>query len=87
MQDAGNGIGPIELAISRGMLDGSRRDGVCAVSAGIDERMLTQNIDNARDAARIGVDATDGVWLENRRAIGSRYAEPLLDVAAGLFKR
>jgi hypothetical protein len=49
--------------------------------------MLAQNIDNARDTTRIGMDRADSVRLKDRRAIGSRNAESLLDIAIGLLQR
>src|ERR1700740_301278 len=87
VQDASDGIGAIELTVAGGALNSVWRNGADAVSAGIDKRMLAENVDHAGNAAGIGVDAGYRVGLKYGTTIGSCDAESLADIAVSLFRR
>jgi len=86
VQDAGDGIDAIQLAILRGLFDGAWRNSAGPVCAGVDERMLAENVDHARDPPSVGVHGADCVWLKNGLPISACDAKPLTNVAMSLFE-
>src|SRR5260370_2995298 len=77
----------MELIITGGAFNRVWRDGADAVSAGIDKRMLAENVDHAGNALGRDVDAAYRLGLKYGITIASGDAKSLADIALSPFRR
>ena len=79
IEQAADGLDLVELAVVRGAFDKFRRNDAAAFGTRIDQRMLTKKIDDAGNAARIGVNGSSGFWVKDRLC-SARSAKARLNV-------
>jgi len=86
VEDASDGVGTIKLAVVRGLLNGGCRNDAGVFRAGVDERMLREDVDYTGNPSRVSVDGAHCIGLKNRLTVGACYAEAFADVAICLLE-
>src|SRR5579885_2562243 len=77
----GYGVYLIQLEVARGLLDSARRDRADLVHISVDQRMLTEQVDDSRNSLRVIEYRFDGLFRENRGTVGSADPKALRDVS------
>ena len=62
-------------------------DRLAAVAIGVNQQMLTENVDDARDPARDPVNQRECVGFENFGIAGARDTQSAVDILGGLLRR
>src|SRR5207302_10966979 len=77
----------MQLKFTRHLVNQARGDPFVPLGEGVNQRMVAEDVDDARDSAGVVVDALNGFWRKDRLAVRAGDAQSFLDVATSLRRR